>query len=291
MSNTVLPRLRLHAGTAVWSGGEQGAPYDLWLLPGFGDSHLCYSEAFNQPLAARARIHVWDLPGHGASPPQSAGMTVARSARLLRDLIADISADRPVVLLAHSTAAVVAIVAAQLLETPPGLFISVDGNLTPEDSAWCSRAEDFDSPASFVENLHDEILAAAPGDPVNGRYWRSLRLVDPHTLWSLCRSLLAYRNAGDAYLRLPCPALYYWSATTTSPGTRRLLAHHHPAQRRLDGLGHWPMIRAPGVFYRQVEEDIRQHLDATPQPVKAAPMLHAWGPRAWGPARPSSRPG
>ena len=286
MNDTSLPRLRLHAGTAVWSGGEPLAPLDLWLLPGFGDSHLCFSEAFNQPLAARARIHVWDLPGHGASPPQPAGLTVARGARLLRDLIGEISGDRPVVLLAHSTAAVVAIIAAQLLEAPPRLLINVEGNLTPEDSAWCSRADDFDSPASFVQNLHDEILSAAPGDPAHSRYWRSLGLVDSRTLWSLCRSLLAYRNVGTAYLRLPCPGIYYWSDGVSS-STRRFLAQHRPQQRRLDGLGRWPMVKAPAVFYRLVEEDI-ERLAAEPPPFPALrpvrPLLrrprmpHGWRP-------------
>jgi pimeloyl-ACP methyl ester carboxylesterase len=259
-SDPVLPRLRVHCGTAVWSGGAPQAPLDLWLLPAFGDSHLCFGEIFQQPLAEKARIHVWDLPGHGASPPQPAGLTVARAARLLRDLIAMISAERPVVLLAHATTSVIAIVAAQLLEMPPRLLISVDGHLTPEDSAWCSRADDFDSPASFVQNLHDEILAAAPGHSAESRHWRSLGLADPGTLWSLCRSLQAYRNIGDAYLRLPCPGIYYWSADATSAGTRRFLAHHQPTQRRLEGLGRWPMVTAPAVFYRLVEEDVERQL-------------------------------
>jgi pimeloyl-ACP methyl ester carboxylesterase len=295
MSDTSLPRLRLQAGTAVWSGGAPQGRLDLWLLPGFGDSHLCFSEAFNQPLATRARIHVWDLPGHGASPPQSAGLTVARAARLLRDLVADISGDRPVVLLAHSTAAVVAIVAAQLLETPPRLLINVEGNLTPEDSAWCSRADDFDSPASFVQNLHDEILAGASGQPAQSRYWRSLRLVDPRTLWSLCRSLLAYRNIGAAYLRLPCPAIYYWGAEVTSPGTRRFLEQYRPAQRRLEGLGSWPMVQAPAEFYRQVEEDMGRHLQAeAPSFTTVRPggsgLRRPRQRTAWRPT-PNSRPG
>jgi pimeloyl-ACP methyl ester carboxylesterase len=272
MSDSSLPRLRLHSETAVWTGGDPDAPVDLWLLPGFGDSHVCFGEAFHQPLAARARIHVWDLPGHGASPPQSTGLTVARGARLLRDLVADISAERPIVLLAHSTAAVIAIVAAQLLETPPRLLINVEGNLTPEDSAWCRRADDFDSPASFVQSLYDEILSAAPGHPAHS-YWRSLRLVDPPTLWSLCRSLLAYRNAGAAYLRLPCPAIYYWSSGVTSRSTQRFLAQHQPTQRRLDGMGQWPMVKAPAVFYRMVDEDVERHLGA--EAASALPLLPA----------------
>lgn len=293
MSDTSLPRLRLHAGTAIWSGGTPQAPLDLWLLPGFGDSHLCFSEAFNQPLARRARIQVWDLPGHGASPPQPAGLTVARAARLLRDLVADVSGDRPVVLLAHATAAVVAIVAAQLLETPPRLLINVAGNLTPEDSAWCSRADDFDSAIAFAQNLHDEILAAAPGQLVQSRYWRSLRLVDPRTLWSLCRSLLAYRNIGAAYLRLPCPSVYYWSAEATSPATRRFLAQHEPAQRRLEGLGSWPMVKEPARFYRLVEDDMGRYLRAGPGepaallPIERPPLRRPRTGQSWrpGPAR------
>ena len=285
MNDTSLPRLRLHAGTAVWSGGDPHAPLDLWLLPGFGDSHLCFTEAFNQPLAARARIHVWDLPGHGASPPQPRGLTVARAARLLRDLIGDISGDRPVVLLAHSSAAVVAIITAQLLEAPPQLLINVEGNLTPEDSAWCSRADEFDSPASFVQNLHDEILSAAPGHPAHSRYWHSLGLVDPRTLWSLCRSLLAYRNVGAGYLRLPCPGIYYWSDGETSSSTRRFLAQHRPPQRRLEGLGRWPMITAPDVFYRLVEEDM-QRLGTEPPPL---PALHPIRPLLRRPRMPHGR--
>lgn len=275
MSDASLPRLQLHAGTAVWSGGDSRGTYDLWLLPGFGDSHLCYGEAFNQPIASRARIHAWDLPGHGASPPQPAGLTVARSARLLRDLIAGISGDRPVVLLAHSTGAVVAIVAAQLLDPPPMLLVNVEGPLAPEDIPWCSRADDFDSPADFIENLRDETLAAAPGDPVLSRYWRSLGLADPPTLWSLCRSVLAYRNAGDAYLRLSCPTIYYGTAAGTPAGTRRFLARHRRVQRELPDPGRWPMVRSPAAFYRLVEEDVERHRGTQLQPVDGALLLQS----------------
>jgi hypothetical protein len=81
MNNHELARLRVEAGMAVWCGGAARAACDLWLLPGFGDSHLCFGAVLEQPLAAQARLYLCDLPGHGASPPRPEGLTVAHAAR------------------------------------------------------------------------------------------------------------------------------------------------------------------------------------------------------------------
>lgn len=250
----------MHDGTAVWSGGESRSPIDLWLIPGFGDSHLCFSDVFDQPIAARARIHVWDLPGHGASPPQAEGLTVAHAACLLRDLITQVSGDRPVLLVAHALGSVIAIVTAQLLGAPPKLLVNVAGELAPADTGECDGEAEYSSPVAFVEKLRQETVAAALTDSTLRHYWRSLQLADSPTLWSLHRSLLAYRSAGDAFLRLPCPTTYYWDPTSAPQRTQHLLARHRPAQRKLAGLGHWPMVKAPAVFYRLLEEDMDRYL-------------------------------
>lgn len=80
-------------------------------------------------------------------------------------------------------------------------------------------------------------VVTARSDAATGRDVLPEMHADPGTFWSIYRSPLAYRNAGDIYLRLPCPTIYCWDPHSTPRTTRRFLAQHLPLQRQLSGLG------------------------------------------------------
>jgi pimeloyl-ACP methyl ester carboxylesterase len=248
-------KLQVHGGAALWTGGSAESDLDVWFLHALGDSHLCFRHAFAHPLAKRARLFVFDLPGHGASPPWPSGLTVADAAVLWRDLAAQFSDGRDTVLVGHSMAAIVATRAARMLARPPKLVVSVEGNLTAADAYFTGKAARFDDAGSFYAWFQAEILRLAQGDEIFRRFSCSLQFADPLTLWTLGRSVAEFPDPGGEYLKLTCPSAYYWSPESTTGDAQAFLARHPVRQRRLEGLGHWPMVKSPDAFYAAIERD------------------------------------
>jgi len=248
--------LSVHRGLAVWSGGHARAAIDIWFHPAFGDSHLCFREVFSSSLARLARVFVFDPPGHGASPPRQGGLTVEGAARAWRDLIAHYSASRPVVLAAHSMASVIASRTAQLLRRSPALVISIEGNLTRADAYYTGLATQFGAPGEFYASFRSRVMSTARRSEVMRRFACSLQFADPMTLWTLGRSVDDDPDPGGAFLRLKCPGIYYWDAASSSRDAQAYVERHQLPNRRLDGLGHWPMVKSPSTFYSAVEQDV-----------------------------------
>lgn len=248
--------LSVHRGLAVWSGGHARAAIDIWFHPAFGDSHLSFREAFASSLGRLARIFVFDPPGHGASPPRQGGLTVEDAARAWRDLLARYSASRPIVLVAHSMASLIASRTARLLRRPPALVISIEGNLTRADAYYTGLAAQFDAPDEFYASFRSRIMTTARRSEVVRRFACSLQFADPMTLWTLGRSVSDDPDPGAAFLRLKCPWIHYWDAASSSKGSRAYIKRHRLPNRRLDGLGHWPMVKSPATFYSAVEKDV-----------------------------------
>jgi pimeloyl-ACP methyl ester carboxylesterase len=246
----------VHAGVAVWSGGDPSSEIDIWFLPALGDSHLCFRDVFKQPIAQHVRAFLFDLPGHGASPARAAGLTVEEAATIWADLVRHFSPSRRVVLVGHSMAGIVATRTAQLLDCSPSLVISIEGNLTLADAYFSGQAARFDQPEAFHAWFQSEILEWAKHDEVLRRFSCSLQFADPNTLWTLGRSALNCPNPGDDFLGLTCPSVYYWDPGSTTDESKAFLAQHSVRKRKLEGLGHWPMITSPAQFYAAVEQDV-----------------------------------
>ena len=245
-----------HENVVLWAGGNRRAPLDVWFHPAFGDNASTYRNAFESKLAWQARILVYDPPGHGASPPRKGRLSLADCVRLWVDLVRRYSGSRPVALVGHSMAGVIASLAANRLLKPPILVIGVEANLTCSDAYLTGLATQFDDPAEFHRSLLVKIQRRGQQDEVFRRFCANLRSADSRTLWSLGRSAYARQEPGTAFRRLRCPGIYYWDATHTSRSTQAYVERHRLPNRRLDRLGHWPMISAPDVFYSAVAQDI-----------------------------------
>jgi pimeloyl-ACP methyl ester carboxylesterase len=251
-----VPRTVKQEDVLVWPGGTPSTDVDVWFIHAFADSHRSFQRVFAAPLAARVRLFLFDLPGHGASRSRAAGLTVEEAARVSRDLIAAHSRSRRVVLVAHSMASIVATRTALLLERSPALVISVEGNLTPADAYYTGQAAGFDDPNRFQAYFYETILGLAEKDEVMRRYSENVRRADPNTIWTLGRSVLGYRTPGLDYLRLDCPSCYYWDPSSVTADSRRFLAAHDMRCRTFPGCGHWPMVTSPPTFYAALEQDI-----------------------------------
>lgn len=251
-----IPEVHAHAGVVVWTAGSPRAPLDVWFHPALGDSHLTFRHVFASSLLACARVFVYDPPGHGASPPRPKGLTLAQAARLWSDLIRRFSRSRPVALVGHSMAGVIASHAAARLRRAPAMVIGVEANLTPADAYFTGLAARFDEPVAFYTTLRSRVLQVARKDAGAGRFACSLEFADPMTLWTLGRSVFSESDPGDAFRRLRCPKMHYWDRAGTSKDARDYIARHRLPNRSLSSMGHWPMSTAPAEFYAAIAADV-----------------------------------
>lgn len=248
--------MHTHAGVVVWTAGSPRAQLDVWFHPALGDSHLTFRQVFASRLLGCARVFVYDPPGHGASPPRPQGLTLSQAARCWSDLIQRFSRSRPVVLVGHSMAGVVASHAAARLRRAPAMVIGVEANLTPADAYFTGLAARFDEPSAFYATLRSRVLQMARKDAGARRFACSLEFADPMTLWTLGRSVFSLRDPGGAFRRLRCPKMHYWDRAGISKDARDYLAKHRLPNRALRGMGHWPMSTAPAEFYSAIATDV-----------------------------------
>lgn len=252
------PRVHVHAGIVVWSGGSARRPFDVWFHPALGDSHLTYRGAFESELLEYARVFVFDPPGHGASPPVPEGLTIARAARLWCTLIRRFSKSRNVVLVGHSMAGVVASYAANLLRRPPAMVIGVEANLTSADAYFSGLAAQFEDPTAFHACLRSRVAQLVRKDAGAELFACSLASADARTLWTLGRSVVAVSDPGGAFRRLRCLKLHYWDATGASRDAHNYIDRYRLANRMLMGTGHWPMITAAPEFYGAIATELSE---------------------------------
>ena len=248
--------LKVVNDTAVWIGGSDKANLDLWFLPGFAESHLCFRDAFSQAISSIARILLFDPPGLGASPARAKGLTVEDCANLWRELIISLSGSRDVALVGHSMAGIIATQTANLMDQPPSLVVSIEGNLIKADAFFTGQAADYESPQKFYRVFSENILELVKTGEVSMSYYSSLQFADPMTLWTLGRSVLEYEEPGEDFMKLECPTIYYWDTGSTSSDTKAFLSKSKLNQRKLNGLGHWPMIKSPDRFYSVLKDDV-----------------------------------
>lgn len=248
--------MHTQAGVVVWTAGSARAPLDVWFHPALGDSLLTFRRAFTSELLAGARVLAYDPPGHGASPPRPRGLTLTQAARLWSELVQRFSASRPVVLIGHSMAGIVASYAATTLRRAPALVIGVEANLTPADAYFTGLAAQFDDPLAFYAVFRSRVLQAARKDAGARLLACNLEFADPVTLWTLGRSIFAQRDPGAAFRRLRCPKMHYWDRAGTSKDTRDYIAKHRLPNHVLSGMGHWPMSTAPAEFYSAIAADV-----------------------------------
>ena len=248
--------LKVINNIALWIEGNSESETDVWFLPGFAESHLCFRDAFKHRISKEVRIILFDPPGLGASPARPEGITIKDCAIIWKDLIDSISQCKKLVLVAHSVAGIIATETAAILDRVPSLIISVEGNLTASDAYFSGQAVNYNSPFDFYHNFSNSILNLVNKGDVPMSYYASLHFADPNTLWTLGRSTRDYSEPGNNFQKLECPAVYYWSDETLSSESKAFLKANDLTNQKMDGLGHWPMNKSPECFYSQLLNDI-----------------------------------
>lgn len=242
---------------AIWIEGNSESETDVWFLPGFAESHLCFRDAFKYNISKQVRIILFDPPGLGASPARPGGITIKDCAIIWKDLIDSISKPKKLVLVAHSVAGIIATETAAILDRTPSLIVSVEGNLTAADAYFSGQAVHYSSPFEFYQHFSNSVFNLAKKGDVPMSYYASLQFADPNTLWTLGKSTQDYSEPGNDFQKLECPTVYYWSDETLSSDSKSFLKANDLNNRELDGLGHWPMNKSPKRFYSQLLDDIQ----------------------------------
>ena len=224
-------------------------PVDVWFLPGFGDSHLAFKGGFTSQLAQVARCICFDFPGFGASPPNKNEQDISGIAEQWHRLIENISRDKPVVLVGHSVASIIAVEIAKRLSNPPKRLISVEGNLVKEDAYFSGKTADFADPLEFYRWHVVQMKNLMAAGKVPDTYLASLAMADPESLWRLGHSALAFTLPGESLLASPCPITYFWARESMTDAGKKFLARQTIHQIQMDGAGHWPMLTHPDKFY------------------------------------------
>lgn len=249
--------MSLHSGIFLRVAESQGTTSDIWFVHGFGESGLSFQEAFSSPLASAHNLYVPDLPGSGVTPPISDVRSIASAASLLVSLLTDLSGARPIVLVGHSLGSLIAVEAARVLGDRILLLVSVEGNLTDDDT-YLIRFTKFDTPKTFYEAMTRHIASLDGDKEALLRYSTSLRLADPETLWHLGRSGLAATGetlGAESFLATKCRKAYYWGGSSLSEKSRNLLTEWPILKREFSDAGHWPMITRARQFYATLADD------------------------------------
>ena len=232
--------LRTHLNT--------NSPAHIWFLHGFGESSLCFKEAFFSELIESYSLFVPDLPGFGVSPPQPGKMSLEGTAEVTISLINMLSHNKAVLLVAHSLGSVIATqIAHNLGETVRGVF-SIEGNLTRSDGYFSAQATQFQQADAFYQYFLDLIYKRAENSETYQRYLASVRFAIPEAMMAWGRSSARLGESGRHgldFVSLKCQKIYYWCMESTPKETQDFIVKYNIPNRQYTDAGHWPMIETP----------------------------------------------
>ncbi len=228
---------------------RMGTGTPMLCVPGFADSGASWVPLARE-LALRCEVAVLDLPGFGEAPPLGTDVTVAGFAELVAEVARRTWAG-PVTLVGHSLGAALAVRAAHDLAEHCTAVVSIEGNLTTQDSYFSGQATRHDDPHDFKHAFVDQVRTLVADERAPASYAESAAVADPLSMWSLGRDATRQGAAdryGHEFAALRQPVLYLWSSTTTPPATQEFLRAHRLPNRHLTIEHHWPWTVRPDTI-------------------------------------------
>jgi len=232
----------------------------IWLIHGFGESGLCYKEAFSSKLCNAFDLYAVDLPGFGVSPAQNSCQNIAGTAQVLRTVIQELSQNQPLIFIGHSMGGIIGTALCKMFPNQVQYFFSVEGNLTKADTFLSKLTLDYNDPSKFYDFYIKKIYKKLEsGDPVMHCYYASVRFCDPQTLLSMGRSCYeetGETKAGEEFNQLNCKKLYLWGDQSTPKETFVFIQEKKIPNYCFKGSHHWPMLDNTQAFYEKILESL-----------------------------------
>nr|WP_255590431.1 alpha/beta hydrolase [Marinicella sp. NBU2979] len=160
---------------------------------------------------------MFDLPGFGASPARTEGLSIKACANVCSTLIDGVSKDRRIVLVGHSVGSIIMTETVGTLHIAPSLVVSLEGNLSATDAYFSGQAANYKEPHQFYQHFLKTVFNLTAEGIVPKSYFAGLRFADPLALWTLGKSIQNHPQPGVDFLKLKCPKIYYWNEETLSP--------------------------------------------------------------------------
>lgn len=234
----------------------------LVFLHGLGCSRADFRAADRAPALATHALAAFDFPGHGDSGyPGHLRLTVADLAELARGVVESMM-PREVVIVGHSLGGLVGLLVARARPDWLRAFITVEGNLAPEDCTLTrevARHRYPDPGGAYLAEL--EARLSASDDPGWSAYGRRFRQrVCPRAFYDYSVSTVAYSDQVDLlsiYLALEVPTLFVHGSRSPRPSYLGKLRAHARAVACIPDSGHFPTYCNPGAFYQTLGDVLR----------------------------------
>lgn len=236
----------------------------IWLLHGFGDSGLAYTEVFESPLNKEFNVYVVDLPGFGVSPVQPEYVSIKAQANLLSEIIERETVNQGKVnIAAHSLGALIGTWVCQNLGERIHFYFNIEGNLTEADSYFSSKPLQFKSAQEFAVSFKAELFEIAKSQARYKRYYSSVRFADPEGMrnWSLTsQEHILGDKCGKEFIELACKKVYIWGDVDTPKQTQNFIFENDVPNQLYEGIGHWHMVENADQLYLDIMEKIKTDL-------------------------------
>jgi pimeloyl-ACP methyl ester carboxylesterase len=246
--------VRLTVAT-VGRGGEL-AP--IVFLHGFGSTKEDYADISLQPAFAGHPFLAYDAPGCGETYCQgsleiSIPFLVKTAQAVLRH-----AGIRRFHLVGHSMGGLTALL---LAHQDPGRvlsFVSIEGNLAPEDCFLSRQVLTY--PSGDAESFLEDFTERARRSPFysSALFAASLRhKVRPSAVRGIFESMVDLSDHGDLmtkFLSLPCPRMFMHGEQNSSLSYLTKLVTNGVEVAEIPRSGHWPMYSNPSVMWERIAE-------------------------------------
>lgn len=247
---------------SIHSHQAKNAKYNLWLIHGYGESHACFEQVHQSPLAMEANIFSFDLPGFGAAP-----LATTDHETYLHELAQRVEAhhaDLPCVLLGHSMGGIFATLLAAQLNIPQVILLVVDSSLSSDQSPITNGNLGNTTPEDFKSNLLVKLKAQLATAPDIARLVSQVEASTPEALFYWANEGTRARTDDrvlNLFLTLPHPKYYLIGKHSFSlPIRERLLTLLAQYLVWFPDAGHWIMLDIPEAFWQRVGALISNHL-------------------------------
>lgn len=232
----------------------------LVYIHGLGESGLCFetllSRCETDPELKQWNHFIADLPGYGKSLPAQTPLNLKDYA----DFVIKICRQQvtgAMVLIGHSMGGVIGMIACECPDHPFSGFIDVEGNLTPGDCVFSSRAAAYDLAgfeSSGFQRLRETVYKNGVSDAAQRGYFASMCFAVPEQFHLNSRNLLEFSTARIGINRLKALGLPKLYIAASPSGICResmaLLDSEKIPHVVVAESGHWPFLDQPEVFLK-----------------------------------------